>query len=131
MQEVQVIGKDGRVRPYRRGDRLADGERLFVPYLMDHAAYGFRQTFADGTPDYTNPHRPGYRFADIDDANRIAAAEAYEARRTRMQNAWRRNDATDVSTQRTDAASARAIADRAYADRTKRMVSAYRNRDEG
>jgi hypothetical protein len=64
-------------------------------------------------------------------ANRIAAAEAYEARRTRMQNAWRRNDATDVSTQRTDAASARAIADRAYADRTKRMVSAYRNRDEG
>jgi hypothetical protein len=131
MQEVQVIGKDGRVRPYRRGDRLADGERLCVPYLMDHAAYGFRQTFADGTPDYTNPHRPGYRFADIDDANRIAAAEAYEARRTRMQNAWRRNDATDVSTQRTDAASARAIADRAYADRTKRMVSAYRNRDEG
>jgi hypothetical protein len=131
MQEVQVIGKDGRVRPYRRGDRLADGERLCVPYLMDHAAYGFRQTFADGTPDYTNPHRPGYRFADIDDANRIAAAEAYEARRSRMQNAWKNaSDAADndVSAQSTDAASARARADRAYADRTIRYCNAWKNR---
>jgi hypothetical protein len=41
----------------------------------------FTRTFADGSTDHTDPHRPGHRFADVDDAARIAAHDAYEDRR--------------------------------------------------
>src|SRR5262245_54907200 len=124
--EVKVINRSGQARPYRRGDRLEDGERLIVPNVfMDHAPYGFRPTFADGTPDHTSPHRPGYRFADIDDANRLAA-EAYEERRMRLENAWRKHVTDDAPAQRTDAASARAIADRAYRDKCERLQNSWR-----
>jgi hypothetical protein len=49
--------------------------------LQDHAAGGFRPTFADGSPDFTHPSKPGYRFADIDDQSRQKADAEYEARR--------------------------------------------------
>jgi hypothetical protein len=126
--QLEVIDKFGRVRRFRHGDILADGERLRVPHtFMDHASYGFRPTFSDGTPDHTNPHRPGYRFADIDDADRLAADKAYEERRTRMQNAWKNATDADTPVQRRDAANARAVADRAYEDRKVRLTNAWRN----
>ena len=47
-------------------------------------AAGFHTHFSDGSPDHTSPHKPGYRFLDVDDAAKIAADEAYEARSRRM-----------------------------------------------
>ena len=86
----------------RPGETLQDGERFNLPMrFMDAEAravadalaqkYGrFHTHFSDGTPDHTSPHKPGYRFADIDDAAKIAADEAYEERSRRMETAWQR-----------------------------------------
>ena len=46
--------------------------------MMD-AACGFHRIFSDGCVDHTHWSRPGYRFADTNDADRIAANDAYEA----------------------------------------------------
>jgi hypothetical protein len=47
----------------------------FSPVVhMDHAAYNFRTTFADGSTDFTSPHRKGFRFIDTNNPNRRAAA---------------------------------------------------------
>ena len=129
--QLEIIDRHGRVvRPYRRGDCLADGERIRVPVLMDHASWGFRSTFADGSADHTSPHRPGFRFADTNDADRLAAQQAYIERTARLENGWRRSrDADDnAPIQCSDAAQARAVADRVYEDRKVWLSNAWRNR---
>jgi hypothetical protein len=96
----------------------------------------FHQKFADGTTDHTSPHRKGFRFADTDDADRLAADEAYEQMRTRLSDAWRRKhdakaeanrDGTPVRTITLD--QLRAKAEQAYEDRNARMRNAWKQRD--
>ena len=118
----------------RRKQRVAaDGERFrFTMQMMDAA--GFRAAFADGSPDHTSPHRPGYRFADTDDAARLAANDAYEERRERMANAWRnkgqQHDAnSDAPPPRTASLDElRAQADAAYREKCQRLRNGWRNR---
>jgi hypothetical protein len=95
----------------------------------------FTKQFADGSPDFTSPFRPGFRFLDTNDANRIAANDAYEARRQAMHyaNKRRRQQQQDDAGNRNPTASldldqARAIADSAYQERSQRMANAWRNR---
>ena len=113
----------------RKQRAAADGERFrFTMQMMDAA--GFRPFFADGSPDCTSPHRPGHRFADTDDAAKIAAEEAYQERSRRLQDAWRnkgeqqREDSAPQHTRSLD--EMRAAADQAYADRSVRMSNAWR-----
>ena len=118
----------------RRKRVARDREQIHFPVtVMDHSA--FRPTFSDGSPDHTSPHRPGYRFADTTDDARLAD-EAYEERRERMQNAWRRkgdaqaDDNRDAAPPRTRTLDEwRAKADQAWEDRNKRMANAWRNRE--
>jgi hypothetical protein len=73
--------------------------------------------------------RRGYHFDAASPARNIqdAAAEAYEARRARLQNAWRKNDADDdTPAQCADAAQARALADRAWLDKKERLQNSWR-----
>ena len=57
----------------RRKKRVAgDRERITFATISDQA-HGFRQMFADGSPDFTSPHRKGFRFADVNDEAKIAA----------------------------------------------------------
>jgi hypothetical protein len=51
----------------------------------------FHDTFSDGSRDLSSPHRPGFRVLDIADANRIAAHDAYESKRARLD--YRNRDA--------------------------------------
>jgi hypothetical protein len=77
MQECEIISRFGRRRRARPGETPQDGERLsFSPLHMDHAGFGFDTTFADGSPDFTSPHKKGFRFADSDSPSRCAADEA-------------------------------------------------------
>jgi hypothetical protein len=119
----------------RRKRVLPDGASFHFPYIADHAAYGFSPTFADGSPDFSDPHRPGFRFSDIGDAARLAADQAYEERRERMQNAWRTKG--DVKADAGDGAAPprtrsldvlRSAADTAYRDKCERLRNAWRNR---
>jgi hypothetical protein len=113
----------------------------------------FRRQFADGSIDHSDPHRPGFRVLDSDDRSRVAANDAYEAKRQRMHYANKRKaEEEDDKTQTTEtemerrqrlarqAARAtlgsdaqltlgqgRELADRAYAERTKRLQNAWRN----
>lgn len=87
--EMYEWDEDGK----RKRKRVAgDGERITFATISDHAAYGFSKTFSDGSRDFTDPYRPGYRFLDVDDAGRIAAQEAYDARSKRLSENWRRKD---------------------------------------
>jgi hypothetical protein len=100
----------------------------------------FTDRFADGSPDYSSPNRPGFRVLDSNDPNRIACNDAYEARRQDMDYRSKRRlseddktDKTDKTEQRTAGATlsadqARALADAAWGERTKRMQNAWRNR---
>jgi galactokinase len=134
--QLEIIDPNGNTRPYRPDSILAAGERLHVPHmLMDHAAtrgerdMSFRTHFSDGSVDHTNPHQPGYRFADTNDEGRRAAAEAYEQRRARMQDAWQRKGSEeqgDTTPPTLDAA--RSLADAAYAAKVARMTSAWKSR---
>jgi hypothetical protein len=131
--ELEVVDRHGRRRRYRRGEHLADGERLVTPMLfMDAAPGGFRPTFSDGSPDHTSPHRPGFRFGDC--GHRDAAEDAYRERSQRLQNAWRKESREgagrdrDHSLQYADAAGARRAADQAYAERRARLANAWRSR---
>ena len=123
----------------RRKKRVArDREQIHFPVTVMDAmqALGFHSTFADGSPDHTSPHRPGYRFAHTTDAARLAADQAYEERRERIANAWRRkgdaqaDDNRDAAPPRTRSLDElRAKADQAWEDRNKRMANAWRNRE--
>ena len=103
---------------------------------MSNDAYVFDQTFSDGSVDHTNPHRPGFRFLDIDDVAKLAADEAYEQMRTRLTDAWRRkrekqsSDHRDGARPRTPTVDAlQKDAALAYAERSKRMQNAWKHRD--
>jgi hypothetical protein len=134
--QLEVIDNYGRVRPYRRGDRLADGERLRVPLtFMDAAARATRDALVQkyGWHD----HQPrggfvrGYAFADTTPprSSRDAAAIAYKERFARLENAWRKDAAADdARTQCVDAAQARALADRAWLDKKERLQNSWRVR---
>jgi hypothetical protein len=94
----------------------------------------FQHKFSDGSIDHTSPHRKGFRFADTDDADRLAADEAYQERSKRMATAWQRkgqqHDAggavTPPPTRTLDAL--RKDAETAYEERNKRMRNAWRQR---
>jgi hypothetical protein len=121
---------DGRMRRKKRG-MLPDGARAnFAMQMMDQASYGFTPKFADGSVDHTNPHRPGHRFADVDDAGRLAADAAYEARRQAMHYANKRGrqDGAGNHGATPDLHRLRELADAAYEDRRQRMANAWRNR---
>ncbi|MGE0037958.1 MAG: hypothetical protein AB7S93_20260 [Xanthobacteraceae bacterium] len=135
-QIVEIIDKYGRRRRARKGETLADGERFHLPLALMDGRRHFTPTFSDGSPDHTNPYRPGPRFADVDDAGRLAAAEAYEQKRTRLQDAWRNKDrqqGEDAATVHRDYRGAtldelKAAADAAYVERNQRLANAWRNR---
>jgi hypothetical protein len=129
--QVEVINKHGRARPYRRGDRLEDGERLRVPHTFMDAATrdALRQKY--GWCDHQLPQggRRGYHFDVASPARNVqdAAAEAYEAKRAYLQNAWRKNhqDAADDDAL-LPTRDARADADQAYRDKCERLQNAWR-----
>jgi hypothetical protein len=142
---LRSLDKYGRRRRARKGETLADGERFhFLMQMQDERGH-FTPTFSDGSVDHTSPHRPGYRFADVDDADRIAAAEAYEAKRDRLQRRrrpeeedaapeWERRQAVARkaagAVRGKDAAPTldelRDQADEAYAARSLRLANAWR-----
>ena len=119
----------------RRKRVLRDLEQISFPMTMAFKdAAGFHTHFSDGSPDHTSPHKPGYRFLDVDDAAKIAADEAYQARSRRMATAWKRKgdaqanangDGTPVRTHTNDELQRDAQA--AYDERTKRMQNAWRH----
>jgi hypothetical protein len=121
----------------RRKKRVArDREHIHFPVtVMDamQARANFHSTFADGSVDHTSPHRKGFRFADTSDADRLAANDAYEARREQVHYANRRrvqrdgNEPPPMSTPTLDALRIRADAE--YEARSKRMAKAWRQRD--
>jgi hypothetical protein len=114
----------------RRKRVARDREQLHFPYIADHAAYGFSPTFADGSSDFTSPHRKGFRFADTNDAARLAADEAYHSRSRRMETAWQRKGEQQHDQARTKSLDPlRSAADQAYAERSERLQNAWRNRD--
>ena|SRR5262249_9000307 len=108
---VEIVGKDGRRRRARKGDVLADGEVLVTPMtLMDAPLPTDQSTLSDGNArvvidGYGSTtfvgHRPG--FVQFGTPNVARAL----------------NDALDA---------ARAPAEQAYAERTKRMTEAWKLR---
>jgi hypothetical protein len=126
--QLEVIDKFGRVRPYRRGDHLADGERLRVPpTFMDAATRDALVQKYGWHPQ--GGFRRGYHFDVASPPRNVqdAAAEAYEAKRAYLQNAWRKNhqDAADDDAL-LPMRDARADADQAYRDKCERLQNAWR-----
>jgi hypothetical protein len=120
--------EDGK-RPRRK--RVAqDREQIHFPMtVMDDAAFGLRETFSDGSPDFTDPHRPGFRFLDTKDSAKLAADTSYWEMVARLDYRHRQQDgdSDDGSRQRTlDELEAAAAA--SYAARSKRMAEAWRQR---
>jgi hypothetical protein len=119
--------------PRRKQRVLPDGAHVHFRYLADDAAYGFQPTFSDGTPDFTSPPRKGFRFADTNDAAKLAAEEAYEQMRRRLSDAYRRKgepaaaNASPTPTRTLD--QLQALAEQAWKDRNKRVQNAWRHRD--
>jgi hypothetical protein len=124
------------LRDALRRKRVArDGERITFATISDQAGVGFCPTFADGSIDHTSPHRPGYRFADTNDPDRLDADAAYEERNRRLSNASRHKG--EQQDERCDHHAAprkrtldelRALAEGAYQDRNVRMQNQWRNR---
>ena len=126
---VEVIDRYGRRRRLRPGEIPADGETIHVPMmLMDHA--GFCPYFSDGSPDLTHPCKPSFRFADTNDAARLAADAAYQQMRERLSNAWRNKDHPhdDQRTPQRTLDELRAAAEQAWEERSARMRNAWRQR---
>jgi hypothetical protein len=122
--------------PRKRKRVARDREQISFPMTaMDQAAFAFNPTFSDGTADHTSPFKPGYRFADSNDAARLAADEAYEQRRERMHYTTNRrrqqqdaNEPPPTSTRTLD--ELRESATAAYEARSKRMAGAWKNRHD-
>ena len=133
---IEIIDRHGRRRKLRPGEIPADGETVHIPVtLMDHA--GFHPYFSDGSPDHTSPFRPGFRFADTNDAARIAADEAYTERSRRMETAWQRKgkqEHDEAHDQRSVRAASldelQAKAQQAWEDRNVRLSNAWRTNKE-
>jgi hypothetical protein len=120
------------------GDHLAivDEARGGSSLSIGDSRMSFHSHFSDGQPDFTSPHRPGYRFLDNNDADRLAANAAYEQMRQRLNAAWRNKDAPGADNR--DAAPSRrtlsldalqAQAEQAWRERSKRMSNAWRNKE--
>jgi hypothetical protein len=80
---------------------------------------------------FVDAARRGYQFDAASPARSVqdAAAEAYEAKRARLQNAWRKNAADDdTPAQCADAAEAGAVADRAWLEKKERLQNSWRLR---
>jgi hypothetical protein len=132
---------------------MPDGSKAhFTMQMMDHAA-GFSHTFADGSVDHTHWSRPGFRFADTNDAARIKANDAYEQRRQAMHydaKRRRKQEEEDEEEERRKRAAgaetemerrqrlarkaaqavtgdARALADAAWEARNERLRNGWRN----
>lgn len=109
-----------------------DGEHITFTTISDQAAYGFSPSFSDGSVDHTSPHRPGYRFADVDDAGRIAAQEAYDERSKIMSEKWMQKggqqqaDARDAPPRTRTLDELQKDATAAWEARNKRMQNAWR-----
>jgi len=142
--EIIIEGRDGRRRRARKGEMLKDGERFLMPMaFMDAQARevrdalaekyggGFSPTFADGTPDHTSPHRPGYRFADTGDAARLVAEQAYRERCQDLHYTSRRDQQDGIRDERHATPTLdelRQAADAAYREKCERSRNAWRNR---
>ena len=115
------MDEDGRLRRKRK-HVLPDGATMHVP--MGFYDGRFHSHFADGSPDHTSPHRPGHRFADVDDPLRIEAERAYAERNRRLQDGWRRKgeqqEGDDAAPPARTLDELRAAADAAYQDRNCR-----------
>jgi hypothetical protein len=94
--EWDANGNKRRKRVLRPGDSFS-----FSMTMQDGAAGGFRPFFADGSPDHTSPHRPGFRFSDTNDPLRQKANEAYEDRKRRAASAWKKRAPQPQSGRRT------------------------------
>jgi hypothetical protein len=130
--QPEAIDKFGNVRPFRRGDLLADGERLNVPLtFMDANTRAVHDALASKTqPRYG--FRRGYAFADALRASHDAcedAASAYDARSERLQNAWRKDHQQDgghASQRASTLDELRTAAEDAYRGRSERLANAWR-----
>jgi hypothetical protein len=118
----------------RRKKRVArDREHIHFPVTVMDAmqALGFHSTFSDGSRDFTSPHRPGYRFLDVNDEAKIAANDAYEARRERIHYSSRQRQQDANADDRAPARTLDALrqaAEKAYEDRNARMRNAWKQR---
>ena len=114
--------------PRRKRKRvLGDREHISFPYIAD-AAYGFSPHFSDGAPDLTHPNQKGFCFADVDDAAKLVADQAYEQMRTRLDYRHRQQGGASNHGSRPptlDQLEQRAAT--AYAQRTERMKRAWRD----
>jgi hypothetical protein len=131
---IEIIDKYGRRRRARRGEVPGDGESIHVPFqFMDAAARATHDALVQkyGCCD----RKPqggfvrGYAFADTTAPRNVqdAAAEAYEAKRAYLQNAWRKNhqNATEDDGP-LPTRDARADADRAWLDKKERLQNGWR-----
>ena len=124
--------------PRKKRRALPDGASMRVQMqFMDGGS--FRRTFSDGSPDLTSPHRKGFRFADTNDADRLAARDAYAEMVKRKTDAWRtRGQQQDADeSERTPRGvraptldEARAAADAAYRECCERKRNAWRTAKE-
>jgi hypothetical protein len=149
--QLESIDKYGRIRPFRRGDRLEDGEILRVPLtFMDAAARAGRDVLAlkYGLTDSQSQLRGFVRgYANLDGttprALADAAAEAYEEKRARLHTTSRQRDvavaddtspgvrvtsATDTPPAQDAAQGARALAYKSWQERNVRISNAWRIR---
>jgi hypothetical protein len=131
---IEIIDKYGRRRRARRGDVPGDGETVHVPHqFMDAAARVTRDALAQkyGWHDHQPPRGfvRGYAFADTTPPRNVqdAAAEAYEAKRAYLQNAWRKThqDATEDDAP-LPTRDARADAEQAWLDKKQRLQNGWR-----
>jgi hypothetical protein len=131
MSLIEIIGKDGRRRRARKGEVLADGEKFSMPVQFMDAAVrdALRQKFGWHDHQPQGGFRRGYAYTDTTPPRDVqdAAAEAYEAKRAYLQNAWRKNhqDAADDDAL-LPTRDARADADQAYRDKCERLQNAWR-----
>ena len=65
------MDEDGKLRKKKKVAR--DGEKISFHMQTMDAACGFHRVFSDGSVDHTHWSRPGFRFADANNADRTAA----------------------------------------------------------
>jgi hypothetical protein len=122
MSVIEIVDRFGRKRRARPGEKLADGERIFL-------------MFTDAAPAQSGGFRRGFAFAQdmapaSNDTAHADAAKAYAERSRRLEDAWRRKDGQQQqdSAAPTSTQDARAIADAAYADKKQRLQGGWKQR---
>src|SRR5262245_58860173 len=115
--DVESIDCFGRRRCARPGENPGDGERVVF------------STFSDGSPDFTSPYRPGFRFLDAGDPLRLVAEQAYEERRKRLAEPWRKHrqhPVHDHASRQLTLDQLQAAAASAYEGMKQRLANAWR-----